>query len=85
MTMHIDERVLEEVMENYDIATKTDAVNFALKELSRLNKLRKMGKEGWGFSPEELKAAVDPDYDLDALSVAETPEEYEAIKKKKKS
>ena len=45
MTMHIDEVVLEEVMVNYDFETKTDAVNFALKELDRLKKLRKMRKE----------------------------------------
>lgn len=83
MTMHIDEKVLAEVMESYDIATKTDAVNFALKELDRLNKLRKMGKEGLGFTPQELMDAVDPDYDLDAISVAESPEEYNAIKKKR--
>jgi Arc/MetJ family transcription regulator len=82
MTMHIDEDVLEEVMREYDIATKTDAVNFALKELSRLEKLRKMGREGWGFSPQELKDAVDPDYDVEALRLAEMPEEYQASKKK---
>ena len=52
MTMHIDEHILEEVMEDYDFATKTDAVNFALKELGRLKKLRKMMQEGLGFSAE---------------------------------
>jgi Arc/MetJ family transcription regulator len=82
MTMHIDEKLLEEVMKEYDIATKTDAVNFALKELSRLEKLRNFGREGLGFSPQELMDAVDPDYDLDAISVAESPEEYQALRKK---
>ena len=81
MTMHIDEHILEEVMEDYDFATKTDAVNFALKELGRLKKLRKMMQEGLGFSAEELKDSVYPDYDLDALSVAETPAVYHVNKK----
>ena len=81
MTMNIDEKVLKEVMESYDLATKTDAVDFALKELVRLEKLRKMGREGWGFTPQELKDSVDPNYDADAMRVAESPEEYDAIKK----
>lgn len=81
MTMNIDEKVLKEVMESYDLATKTDAVDFALKELVRLEKLRKMGREGWGFTPQELKDSVDPNYDVDAMRVAESPEEYDAIKK----
>jgi|MEHZ01.2.fsa_nt_MEHZ010526844.1_1 Arc/MetJ family transcription regulator len=80
MTMHIDEVVLEEVMVNYDFETKTDAVNFALKELDRLKKLRKMMKEGLGMSSEELKAGVYPEYDLEALRVAETPAAYNTNK-----
>ncbi len=32
MTMHIDETILAEVMAKYGFETKTDAVNFALKE-----------------------------------------------------
>jgi len=76
MTMHIDEVLLEEVMEKYGLETKTDAVNFALKELDRRKKLRAFMREGLGFTSEELKASVDPDYDLDALQVAETPTKY---------
>ena len=76
MTMHIDEVLLGEVMEKYGFETKTDAVNFALKELDRRKKLRAFMREGLGFTSEELKASVDPDYDLDALQVAETPSKY---------
>lgn len=76
MTMHIDEVLLEDVMEKYGFETKTDAVNFALKELERRKKLRAFMREGLGFTPEELKASVDPDYDLDALQVAETPTKF---------
>ena len=73
MTMHIDEGLLEEVMETYGCATKTDAVDFALKEVMRKKRLREYAKTGLGLTPAELKASVDPDYDLMALRVAETP------------
>lgn len=73
MTMHIDEGVLSEVMEEYGFETKTDAVNFALKELNRRKKLRAFMKDGMGFSEDELKASVYPNYDLETLRVAETP------------
>jgi Arc/MetJ family transcription regulator len=76
MTMHIDETLLEEVMEKYGLETKTDAVNFALKELDRRKKLRAFMREGLGFTAEELKASVDPNYDLESLRVAETPTKY---------
>ncbi|QQL44737.1 type II toxin-antitoxin system VapB family antitoxin [Sulfuriroseicoccus oceanibius] len=73
MTMHIDEALLEEVMEMYGFETKTDAVDFALRELNRRKKLRAFMKEGLGLSEDELKSAVYPDYDLKAMRVAEVP------------
>lgn len=82
MTMHIDEHLLDDVMERYGFATKTDAVHYALKELDRRKKLREFMQEGMGFSEEELKAAVSPDYDLDAIRAAETPAQYNKGDKK---
>jgi Arc/MetJ family transcription regulator len=73
MTMHIDDALLGEVMETYGCATKTDAVDFALKELVRKRKLRDYAKTGLGLTAAELRASVDPDYDLISLRVAETP------------
>ncbi len=71
MTMHIDEAVLEEVMEAYGFESKTDAVNSSLREMVRRRKLREFGKTGLGLTKEELMTAFDPDYDVIATRVAE--------------
>ena len=76
MTMHIDEELLLRVMEHHEFASKTEAVDFALREIDRKAKLRAYAKTGLGLTSEELKSAVDPDYDLMALRVAETPPQY---------
>jgi len=74
MTMHIDEAVLDRIVHTYGFDSKTEAVNFALNELDRKARLRAFLKNGLGFSAEELKASVDPDYDvMAARRVAETP------------
>ena len=73
MTMHIDEKILEEVMDTFGCVTKTDAVDFALRELVRKRKLREFGKTGLGLTPEELGNAVIPGYDPLALRCAEPP------------
>lgn len=76
MTMHIDEKLLDSVMEEYGFVSKTDAVDSALREMSRRAKLRKFLSEGLGFTPEELRNSIEPDYDPAALRVAETPPSY---------
>jgi len=77
MTMHINEAVLEEVMETFGYETKTDAVNSALKEMIRIKKLREFGKTGLGFTPEELKDSLEPGYDpMDYRRVAEPRRPY---------
>jgi hypothetical protein len=43
----------------------------ALKEMDRKARFRDLVKSGLGFSPEELKNAVNPDYDIPAMRVAE--------------
>ncbi len=47
-----------------------------------LKKLRAMMKEGLGFSSQELKDSVYPEYDLEANRVAEIPTVYHTDKKK---
>ena len=60
MTMHIDEKLLDEVMDTFGCVTKTDAVDFALRELVRKRKLREFGKTGLGLTPDELANACYP-------------------------
>ena len=72
MTMHIDERILDEVMAAYGCASKTEAVDFALRELVRKRKLRAY-RQGIGLTPAELGSAILPDYDPLSLRVAEPP------------
>jgi hypothetical protein len=48
----------------------------ALKEMDRKSRFRDLVKSGLGFSPEELKNAVDPDYDIPAMRVAEPSSAY---------
>lgn len=69
MTMHIDEVLLERVMEKYGLETKTDAVNFALNELDRKARLRAMLEEGLGLTAEELGEAVYEGYDPENLRI----------------
>lgn len=70
MTMHIDEDVLEQVMKVTGARTKTAAVRIALTEMARRDKLKELFSAGLGMSPEELKAAIDPDSDREAEPVA---------------
>ena len=84
MTLHIDENVLAEVMEAHGFETKTEAVNFALRELDRRKKLRAYKDKGLGLSPSELKNAFYEDYSPDAIMVAEAPSPYKPSKKKPK-
>lgn len=76
MTMHIDDELLDRVMKAYGCESKTEAVEMALKEMDRRARLAELMKKGLGFAPGELAASVDPNYDLEALRVAEAPAEY---------
>jgi len=76
MTMHIDEALLKRVMAVYGYDSKTEAVEMALRELDRKARFREIGARGMEMTPEELGEAVDPNYDLSAMRVAETPGKY---------
>jgi Arc/MetJ family transcription regulator len=75
MTMFIDEGLLARVMKLTGLKTKTETVEFALRETERKNKLgnflknRKMASAEW-------KGSVDPAYDLMRLRLAEKPPRY---------
>lgn len=73
MTMHIDEALLDRVVREYGFSSKTEAVEAALREMDRRHRLREFAERGLGLTAEELREAVDPDYDLAALRVAEIP------------
>lgn len=76
MTMHIDEELLDRVIETYGYASKTEAVEMALRELDRKARYREFMKNGLGFSAEELAAGVEAGYDPGSLRVAENPAKY---------
>lgn len=74
MTMHIDEAVLDQVMDLTGAASKTQAVEIALNDLARRHRLRKTLRGGLGLTPSqwdtEAQAAADqlaesPDIDVD--------------------
>ena len=75
MTMFIDEALLARVMELTGLKTKTEAVEFSLREAERKGTLgRFVAKEK--LANDEWKESVDPGYDLMALRVAEKPRKY---------
>lgn len=77
MTMHIDEELLARVMEAHGFVSKTEAVEMALREMDRRVRLKEFLKTGFSdFTPEELKASVDPNYDVLAMRAAEKPRKY---------
>ena len=76
MTMHIDEGLLDRVMKHFGVDSKTKAVELALREMDRKSKLSELLDKGLGLSPAELRDAIAPNYDLEAMRLAETPPPY---------
>jgi Arc/MetJ family transcription regulator len=61
MTMHIDEDVLADVMDLTGAATKTEAVELALRDLARRHRQRRFLREGLGLvTPADWDAAARP-------------------------
>ena len=73
MTMHIDDELLARVMEATGAASKTKAIDLALREMDRKAKLIKLSTAGLGLGPDELKETIDPGYDLEARRGSKTP------------
>jgi Arc/MetJ family transcription regulator len=76
MTMHIDEELLNRVMAATGAASKTHAVDLALREMDRRGKLAKLAAEGLGLGPDELRETVDSSYNLEEMRRLETPVRY---------
>jgi Arc/MetJ family transcription regulator len=61
MTMHIDEDVLADVMDLTGAASKTEAVELALRDLARRHRQRRFLREGLGLvTPADWDAAAQP-------------------------
>lgn len=72
MTMFIDEALLARVMKLTGLKTKTEAVEFSLRETERKGRLgRFIANEK--LAAGEWKGSIDPAYDLMALRLAEKP------------
>jgi Arc/MetJ family transcription regulator len=84
MTMHIDEDLLDRVVKRFGCASKTEAVEMALREMDRKARFRDFVKTPSGFTAEELKNAVAPDYDIPAMRAAEDTPAYGSKKTTKR-
>ncbi|MCP5518819.1 MAG: type II toxin-antitoxin system VapB family antitoxin [Verrucomicrobiales bacterium] len=76
MTMHIDDNLLAAAMNVAGVSSKTAAVDLALREFVRRGELVRALEGSPDWSPAELKAMFDPEYDLAAMRLAETPRRY---------
>ena len=78
MTMHIDEAVLADVMELTGAASKTEAVELALREMARRHRQRRMLKEGLQLTPEQWDAESQsaPSDEIDAPDI-----DHDAVKR----
>jgi Arc/MetJ family transcription regulator len=76
MTLHIDEELLERVMAVTGAATKTHAVDLALREMDRRSKLARLAAEGLGLGADELRETLDPAYNIEEMRRMETPVRY---------
>ena len=73
MTMSIDDTLLHKAMRISGIASKTAAVDLALREFVRRGDAVRVLSAGLDKSPRELGEMFDPAYDLEALRLAEKP------------
>lgn len=76
MTLHVDEELLDRVIAATGCASKTAAIDFALREIDRKTKLAKLASEGLGMGPDELREEIDPAYDLVEMRRREMPATY---------
>ena len=76
MTMRVDEALLRRVMAATGAASKTAAIDLALREMDRRSELTRLADRGLGLSAGELKEVFDPNYDLGKARSVETPVIY---------
>jgi len=70
-TIDVDEDKLLRVMELTGIKTRREAVDFALGEVERLARIRRLVSESFYVNPQG--DVIDPTYDLTKLREAEKP------------
>jgi signal recognition particle GTPase len=73
-TLNIDSELLARVVTITNSKTKTEAIHYALLEVSRRARLLEVLSEGTGASSEELKSLFDDD--TPDLMVAENPSSF---------
>lgn len=78
MTMHIDAAVLADVMDLTGAASKTEAVEIALRELARRHRQRRILREGLGLNAAQWEVASQP-APSDAIDTPDT--DHEAVKR----
>jgi len=83
MTMHIDEALLAEVMAATGAASKTAAVDAALRKVATKFRQRERWKHGLGMTPDEIGRSFDASISLgvgghESALVAEEPAPYKA-------
>ena len=71
-TVELDEQKLRRLMELTGIKTRREAIDFALTEAERVAALKKQLQKRW--SPEDLKEALEPHYDVLKLREEERPQ-----------
>jgi Bacterial antitoxin of type II TA system, VapB len=76
ITLNIDDGLLERVMKASGIHSKTGVIDHVMREWDRRYRLKKLSEIGLGFTDEQVANAFDPNYDLMALRLAETPIPY---------
>jgi Arc/MetJ family transcription regulator len=70
-TVELDEEKLLRVMALTGLKTRKAAIDYALTQVERAAKLAKLFAHPW--TQQELEAAVEPGYDLEALREREKP------------
>ena len=78
MTMHIDAAVLADVVELTGAASKTEAVETALRELARRHRQRRILREGLGLTAAQWVVAAQPT-PSDAIDAPDI--DHEAVKR----
>jgi hypothetical protein len=76
MTMNIDDALLARVMAATGAASKTAAIDLALREVDRKAELKRLAEKGLGLNAGELRETFDPAYNLPAVRATETPVNY---------
>jgi hypothetical protein len=81
ITLNIDGELLARVVAITGSETKTDAIDFALREVDRRARLVEVLRAGTGADAEELRDMFDPESDPLAMRVAEKSGTSYAAKK----